>query len=445
MIKDMTKWNPGKIVFLFAIPMVMGNIFQQFYNIIDSVVVGNFIGANALAAVGASYPITFLFIAIATGASIGCSVVISQMFGAKQIGNMKTAIYTSIISIVIFSTLLMIIGIISSNLVLRILKTPLDILKDADSYMKVYMMGVVFLFVYNINTGAFNALGNSKTPLYFLIFSSILNVGLDLLFVIKFNIGVVGAAYATLISQGVAAVLSLIYLLIKVKRIDVHEEYKIFDINILKKTCKIAIPSIIQQAIVSIGNLFVQALVNTYGVVTIAAYTSATRIDSIIIMPMVNISSAVSTFTAQNIGADLIERVKDGYKAALKMIGVFCFIIAILLHVYAKNIIGIFVDSNINQEAISIGVEYITVVSIFYVLMGLMVTTNGVLRGAGDIKVFMISTLCNLSLRVIAAYTLSNLIGEKAIWWAIPLGWILASTISVSRYKSERWKNAKMV
>ena len=162
-------------------------------------------------------------------------------------------------------------------------------------------------------------------------------------------------------------------------------------------------------------------------------------------MPMVNISSAVSTFTAQNIGADLIERVKDGYKAALKMIGGFCFIIAILLHVYAKNIIGIFVDSNINQEAISIGVEYITVVSIFYVLMGLMVTTNGVLRGAGDIKVFMISTLCNLSLRVIAAYTLSYFIGQKAIWWAVPLGWILASTISVLRYRSEKWKKGKLV
>ncbi|AOR24096.1 MATE family efflux transporter [Clostridium taeniosporum] len=445
MVRDMTKGKPGKIVLLFAIPMVIGNIFQQVYNIVDSVIVGNFIGANALAAVGASYPMAFLFITIATGASIGCSVIISQMFGAKQIGDMKTAIYTSIISITIFSTILMILGITTSNSVLQILKTPEEILTDADNYMKIYMIGVVFLFVYNINTGVFNALGNSKIPLYFLIFSSILNVVLDFLFVVKFKSGVVGAAYATLIAQGISAMASLTYLLIKLKRIKDDDIYRIFDIYILKKICKIAIPSIIQQAIVSIGNLFVQVLVNTYGVVTIAAYTSATRIDSIIIMPMVNISSAVSTFTAQNIGAGLIERVKNGYKAALKMIGIFCFIIAILLHEYAENVIGIFIDSDINKEAINIGIQYITVVSVFYVLMGIMITTNGVLRGAGDIKVFMISTLCNLSLRVIAAYVLSYFIGSKAIWWAIPLGWILASTISVLRYRSGKWKMGKLV
>lgn len=445
MIKDMTKGKPGKVVLLFAIPMVIGNIFQQFYNIIDSVVVGNFLGANALASVGASYPITFLFIAVATGASIGCSVVISQMFGAKQIGNMKSAIYTSIISTIVFSTILMVIGILMSNIILKALKTPSDILIDANSYLKIYMMGIVFLFMYNINTGAFNALGNSKTPLYFLIFSSILNVVLDILFVVKLNFGVAGAAYATLIAQGVSGIVSLTYLLIKIKKISTEEVFKYFDLNILKKICKIAIPSIIQQAIVSVGNLFVQALVNTFGVVTIAAYTSATRIDSIIIMPMVNISSAISTFTAQNIGAELVLRVKEGYKAALKIIGVFCFTIAVLLHVFAKDVIGIFIDSNINSEAVSIGVEYITVVSIFYVLMGLMITTNGVLRGSGDIKVFMISTLCNLSMRVIAAYGLSYFIGKKAIWWAIPLGWLLASTISVFRYKSRMWEKSKIV
>lgn len=484
MTNDMTIGNSSKILFYFAMPMVLGNIFQQFYTIIDSVVVGNFVGANALAAVGASYPITFVFITIANGASIGCAVVISQLFGAKYMGKMKTAIHTSLISIGIFSTILMILGLASSNAVLNLLKTPSDIFDDANIFMKIYFMGVVFLFLYNITNSAFNALGNSKTPLGFLIFSTFLNIGLDLLFVIKFNMGVKGVAYATLISQGMAAFLSLGYLLKEISKIKVEayvrkdnisfkdlkvkinkfsknknhmkfnyeesktlEEYKVkwFDFNILKSMCKIAVPSIIQQSIVSVGNLFVQALVNGYGSIVIAGYAAATKIDSITIMPMSNLSNAVSTFTAQNIGAKKEDRVKGGYKSALIMIGIFCACIAFILFVYGKNFIGMFVDSNSNQGVIDIGAEYLRVVSLFYFFMGLMVVTNGVLRGAGDIKAFLTSTVTNLSTRIIFAYGLAFLIGQKAIWWAVPLGWIFASTVSIIRYKSGKWKNKKCI
>ena len=229
MTKDMTSGNPSRILFFFAMPMVLGNIIQQFYIIIDSVVVGNFVSSKALAAVGASYPITFVFISIATGASIGCSVVISQMFGAKYIGKMKTAIHTSLISIAVFSFILALIGLLSSRAVLSLLKTPIDIFENANIYMQIYFMGVVFLFIYNVTTAAFNALGDSKTPLCFLIFSSIINVVLDLLFVIKFKMGVSGAAYATLIAQGISAISSLAYLLKKVRAIRTDEEYKLFD------------------------------------------------------------------------------------------------------------------------------------------------------------------------------------------------------------------------
>lgn len=445
MTKDMTNGNPSKILFCFAMPMVLGNIFQQFYIIIDSVVVGNFVSDKALAAVGASYPITFVFISIATGASIGCSVVISQMFGAKYIGKMKTAIHTSLISIAVFSFILMLIGLLSSRTVLSLLKTPIDIFENANIYMQIYFMGVVFLFIYNVTTAAFNALGDSKTPLCFLICSSILNVVLDLLFVIKFNMGVSGVAYATLIAQGVSAISSLAYLLKKVRTIKTDEEYKLFDLIILKNMCRIAIPSIIQQSIVSIGNLFVQALVNGYGWATIAGYAAATRIDSITIMPMVNLSSAVSTFTAQNVGARKNERVKSGYKSALVMIGVFCACAALILFVFGSKLIGMFVDSSANQMVINTGVEYLRVVSIFYFLMGLMVITNGVLRGSGDVKVFMFSSLTNLSTRIIFAYTLACLIGQRAIWWAIPLGWTFASAISIIRYRSGKWKGKAVV
>lgn len=445
MTKDMTKGNPSKILFYFAMPMVLGNIFQQFYTIIDSVVVGNFVNSKALAAVGASYPITFVFIAVATGSSIGCSVVISQLFGAKYIGKMKTAIHTSLISIAVFSFVLMIIGLISSRAVLSLLKTPVEILEDANIFLQIYFMGAVFLFIYNITTAAFNALGDSRTPLCFLIFSSILNILLDLLFVVKFEMGVPGAAYATLISQGVSAISSLVYLSKKVKIIKTDEEFKIFDIIILKNICKIAIPSIIQQSIVSVGNLFVQALVNGYGWAIIAGYAAATKIDSITIMPMVNLSSAVSTFTAQNVGAKKNERVKNGYKSALVMIGVFCACVAFMLFIFGSKLMGIFVDSSSNQVVINTGVEYLRVVSMFYFLMGLMVITNGVLRGAGDVKIFMFSSLTNLGTRIIFAYTLAFIIGRRAIWWAIPLGWVFASSISIIRYRSGKWKGKAVV
>lgn len=445
MAKDMTSGEASKVLFLFAMPMVLGNIFQQFYNIIDSVVVGNFIGSKSLAAVGASYPIIFVCIAVATGASVGCSVVISQMFGAKYIGKMKTAIHTSVISIAIFSITLMIIGLISSRLLLTLLNTPKDIFEDANNYIRIYFVGIIFLFIYNITTSVFNSLGDSKTPLCFLIFSSIINVLLDLLFVIKFRLGIPGVAYATLIAQGVSAILSLIYLLKKIDKIKSKEKAKLFDINIFKKMCRIAIPSIIQQSIVSVGNLFVQSLVNGYGYETIAGYTAATKIDSITIMPMVSLSSAVSTFTAQNVGAKKNERVKKGYKSALLMIGIFCAFITLTLFIFGAKFIGIFVSINGNEEIIKIGVEYLRVVSIFYVLMGIMVITNGVLRGSGDVKVFMLSSLTNLSTRILLAYLLAYIIGQRAIWFAIPLGWLFASIISVYRYFGENWRNRSVV
>lgn len=445
MTKDMTSGNPFNNIFCFAMPMVLGNIFQQFYNIIDSVVVGNFVSSKALAAVGASYPITFVFIAVATGASVGCSVVISQMFGAKCIGHMKTAIYTSFISIAVFSFTLMIIGLLSSSLILKLLQTPHEIFEDANTYLEIYFMGVMFLFLYNISTATCNALGDSKTPLGFLMFSSILNVLLDLLFVIKFKMGVSGVAFATLIAQGVAACLSITYVLKKVRTINTGEKYKLFDFSILKNMCKIAIPSAIQQSIVSIGNLFVQALVNGYGWETIAGYTAAIKIDSITIMPMVNLSSAVSTFTAQNVGAKKNERINSGYKSTLYMIVIFCICTGFILYIFGSNFIRMFVDSSSNEQVINTGVEYLRVVSMFYFFMGLMVITNGVLRGAGDVKVFMVSSLTNLGTRVVFAYTLAFIIGQSAIWWAIPLGWIFASTISIIRYRSGQWKGKAIV
>lgn len=445
MSQDMTKGNPSKILFYFAIPMVLGNMLQQLYNIVDSMIVGNFVGADALAAVGASYPITFVLITVANGCGIGCGVVISQYFGGKYIEQAKTSIFTSIISIGIFSLILMIMGLLFTDLILTLMNTPQNIFNDSAAYMKIYFIGVSFLFVYNIVTSSFNALGNSKTPLIFLLLSSFLNIILDLIFVVEFHMGVRGAAFATLISQGVSAVLSFIFLLKSISNMETENAVKMFDIGILQNISKIAIPSILQQSIVSVGNLFVQALVNSYGAVVIAGYAAATKIDSITILPMSSMSNAVSTFTGQNIGAGRLERIKKGYKAALIMIGVFCAFAAVVLFFCGHKLIGMFVDSSSNAGVINIGIQYLRIVSVFYFFMGLMVITNGVLRGSGDMKIFLASTLTNLSTRVIFAYGFAFLIGQKAIWWAVPFGWIFASMISVIRYKSGQWKNKAVV
>lgn len=445
MIKDMTKGNPRKILFYFAFPMILGNMIQQCYNIVDSIIVGNFLGPTKLAAVGVCYPITFVFITIANGASIGCGVLISQYFGSKNLEKTKSSIYTSLISILMFSIILTIIAFTFRRVILNFMNTPNDIFYDCSLYIKIYFIGIIFLFLYNISNAVFNALGNSKTPLIFLIISSILNIFLDLLFVLKFHLAVKGVAYATLISQGISAILSLSYLLIKLQTIKCNNAYKFFDAYILGKIYKIVVPSIVQQSIVSIGNLFVQSLVNSYGSIVIAGYTSASKIDSVIILPLVSLSNAISTFTAQNIGSGNVKRVKKGYKAALSMIAIFCSIMIIILFLFGDNLIGIFVNKSENKEVITIGCKYLKIVSMFYFLMGLMVITNGVLRGAGDLKVFLLSSLTNLSTRIIFAYILAKFIGQSAIWWAIPLGWAVASTISIIRYNSGRWKNKKMI
>lgn len=442
----MTSGKPGKRLLYFAIPMVLGNLFQQLYNIMDSVIVGNYIGADALAAVGASTSITFLFIAIATGTGIGASVIISQYFGAGEYGKMKSAICTILISAVILSAVLTGVGLMINNKILELMRTPQMIFEDAATYLRIYFIGLIFLFVYNTLTAVFNAIGRSKIPLMFLIFSSILNIVLDILFVTKFKMGVAGVAIATLIAQGISAFLSSIVLVMIIRRFH-QESFQMFDYTILKKICQVAIPSTIQQSIVSIGSMLVQTLVNGYGPVIVAGYTAAIKIDSIAIMPMVNVGSAVSTFTAQNIGAKKTERVYEGLKAALAMVFIIGAGIAFLLFLFGEQVIGMFVDTATNQDVIKVGVDYLRVVSVFYVVMGTMNNFNGVLRGAGDMKVFMICTLCNLGTRVILAYILAafSSIGARAIWWSIPIGWTVGLIVAVLRVASGKWKNKSLV
>lgn len=441
---SMTEGNPAKCLLLFAIPMIAGNMFQQFYNIVDSIIVGKVVGAAALAAVGASTAITMLFVMIAVGTGIGCSVVISQLFGARKMEEMKTAISTAIISILILSLVLSILGRIFSTGILRLMGTPEDIFDGAVLYLNIYFYGFFFLFMYNVFSAIFNALGDSMKPLVFLIFSSFLNIGLDLLFVKGFGWGIAGAAWATLIAQAVSAVLSFVVLMHKLKGIT-SGHFQYYDVLLLKNMTRIAIPTIIQQSMVSIGMILVQSVVNRFGSTFLAGYTAAIRIDGIAIVPMVNAGNAVSTFVAQNMGAKKVHRAKQGYHVGLVMAIAIGGVIGILFQFFGEEFIGLFMNAATDQAAIAIGAEYIGVVSIFYFVMGAMNVTNSVLRGSGDMSWFMASTLISLGVRVILTYIFADATAGMIIMWASPIGWAVAFLLCFFRYKQGGWQKVELI
>jgi len=441
----MTKGSPTKTIAIFALPMILGNVFQQLYNIVDSVVVGNYVGSNALAAVGTAFPVTFMGIAVAMGLTMGCSVVISQLFGAGKIKEMRKAIYTSAIFLLMVSVAVSAIGLVISGPILRLLNTPDEIFAASKTYLAIFFGSIVFMFAYNAFSAMFRALGDSKTPLYFLIVATIINIVLDLLFVISFGMGVAGVAWATLISQAVSGLLCYIYMVKRVAVLRFEKDEMAFDKNILKSVVKFGIPSSIQQFIVSFGMLAIQGLVNSYGTDVIAGYTSATKIDSIGMMPMMNLSMALSTYVAQNIGAGQIKRVKQGFNSTLVITCVICLATSALILPFGKNMINMFVDSEASANVIEIGAQYLQVVSAFYILFGIMFTANGVLRGSGDLNFFMFISIFNLGVRVAAAYALAYFIGYEAIWWSIPVGWAIAASMSLLRYYTGGWKNKAIV
>lgn len=450
MVKNLTEGKPLKLLFFFAMPMVLGNIFQQLYNMVDSMVVGKFVGEDALAAVGSSFPVVFLAVAIAAGLSMGCNVVISQLFGANQIVSMKTTVYTALITQGVIGLAIMAIGELISAPLLQLLGTDPDIMAASLTYLRIYFGGAVFLFLYNTMNGIYNALGDSKTPLRFLMVSALTNIVLDLLFVIYFHMGVAGVAWATLIAQGMCAFISFYVLMRRLRHMENEEERKeekpgLFEMEAARRIARVGVPSMIQQSIVSLSMMFMQGLVNSYGKVFVAGYTAATKIDTLAMMPNMNFSNAMSSYTAQNIGADKPERVIKGYKACLFMVVIFGLTITGIIFLFGPNLLGLFLNAGEAGSAMGYGLSYMKTVSVFYILMGLLFVGNGLLRGAGDMKAFMLSSMSNLFVRVAVAYSLAYLIGESAIWWSIPIGWAVGSMFSFLRVKSGKWKNKSIV
>lgn len=434
--------KPMKALILFSLPIIIGNLFQQTYTMADSAIVGRYVGERALAAVGASYSLTNIFICIAIGGGIGASVIVSRYFGAKNYKKTITAIFTSLISFLVLSIFLGVVGLWFGKGIMIVLNTPADALDMAVQYLNIYFIGLPFLFMYNVLSSMFNALGKSKIPLYFLIFSSLFNIALDYILVTQFAMGVAGVAWATLIAQGISAVLSFIVLLRMLHKLD-GGRHQVFAKEEVRPMFRIALPSILQQSTVSIGMMLVQSVVNSFGTEALAGFSAAMRIEAICVVPMAGIGNAISSYTAQNIGANQEKRVTEGYHAANQLVILFAVIILLVLELFNHPIIAMFLGGDGTDTAMATGRSYLIFIGFFFCLIGFKMTVDGLLRGAGDMKMFTVANLVNLIIRVAFAKILAPPYGIAMVWYAVPIGWFVNWLISFIQYRTGKWKNVR--
>ncbi len=432
--------RPLPALLSFSIPMMLGNLFQQLYTMADSVIVGRFVGENALAAVGASFALTAVFIAFAIGGGMGASVITSGAFGARNYRAMKVSVYTSLILFLILSIILGCAGLLLSEGILRLLNTPAAVFDDAVTYLNIYFLGLPFLFMYNVLSSMFNALGRSKIPLFLLIFSSVLNVVLDIIMVASFSMGVAGAAWATLIAQGISAVISFLILMRTLRGFE-EKAGKIFSTALLSPIARLALPSILQQSTVSIGMMLVQSVVNSFGAEALAGFSAAMRIESIAVVPMAAMGNAMSSYTAQNIGAGKLGRVVDGYRTAYGIVAVIALILMLPLELFSRELIELFLGDDGTMTAMNTGISYIAFMGWFFIFIGMKMITDGLLRGAGDMKVFTLANIVNLSIRVLVAFIAAPVLGIEMVWVAVPIGWAANWLISYWGYHTGKWKS----
>ena len=434
--------NPLKALIVFAIPMIIGNLFQQAYTMADSAIVGRLVGEKALAAVGAAYSLTNIFICVAIGGGMGASVIVSQYFGHGNYGKLKKTVYTALVTFLVISVMLGVIGLAFSKNIMIAMNTPVEVLDMSVTYLQIYFLGLPFLFMYNVLSSMFNALGKSRIPLYFLIFSSVFNIVLDWVFVADFALDVAGGAWATLIEQGVSVLGSFTVLRKELKKLEGASD-GIFEAEELLPMAKIALPSILQQSTVSIGMMLVQSVVNSFGAESLAGFSAGMRIESICIVPMAAVGNAISSYTAQNIGAGQLKRVSKGYVQANKMVIFFGVVICVILELFPTQFITLFLGADGSQVAIATGYGYLVFMGFFFFMIGFKMAADGVLRGAGDMKLFTIANLVNLSIRVIMAMTLAPRFGIAWVWYAVPIGWTANFVISYLEYRTGKWKTIR--
>ena len=440
MNKDLTVGKPSIVLWKFCLPLFGSIIFQQLYNIADSFVAGKFVGEDALAAVGNSYEITLIFIAFGFGCNIGCSVIVSRLFGAKQYKDLKTAVYTTLIASSVLCAVLMIAGLLLGKPLLHLIHTPANVFADSWLYLKIYIWGLPFVLFYNVATGIFSALGDSRTPFIFLACSSTANILMDILFVTAFDMGVAGVAWATFICQGISCILAVMFVFKRFAGIKTEGKIPVFSWELLKDISVIAVPSILQQSFISAGNIIIQGIINGFGSGVMAGYAASVKLNNLVITSMTTLGNGISNFTAQNLGAGKPERVKEGFRAGVRMVWIICVSIVLLYLFAGKYLVYAFLDTP-SEAALSTGITFLRILSPFYFVVSLKLVSDGVLRGAGMMTKFMTATFTDLALRVVLAKVLSIPFASTGIWLAWPIGWTIATVMSVIFCHSGRWKN----
>ena len=444
MNKDLTIGKPSTVLWQFCLPLFGSIIFQQLYNIADSLVAGKFIGEDALAAVGNSYEITLIFIAFAFGTNVGCSVIVGQLFGAKRFRELKTAVYTTLIAGGVLCAVLMAGGFLLSFDLLHLINTPENVMADSKLYLDIYMLGLPFVFYYNIATGVFSALGDSRTPFLFLATSSTANIAVDILFVTAFRMGVAGVAWATFLCQGVSCILAVVVVFGRFKTIGTAEKAPIFSWHLLKRIAVVAVPSILQQSFISVGNILIQGIINSFGSAVMAGYSASIKLNNLVISSFTTLGNGISNYTAQNLGAHKFDRIHAGQRSGLKLVWLLCIPIAVLYFFGGRAAVSIFMDSP-GGEAMNVGIQFLRIVAPFYFVVSAKLVTDGVLRGSGMMRQFMIATFSDLILRVVLAKQLSGILGSVGIWLAWPIGWVVGTVLSLMFYRMKKWSDESQI
>lgn len=442
-MKDLTTGHEGKSIFFFAMPMLIGSLFQQLYNTADSIIVGRFIGKEAMAAVSGANPIMFLLVALLMGVSLGFSILVSQFYGSGDLKKVKATIDTTYILLFIGSILISILGIVFGGPMLKLMNTPESVFAQSKLYLTIIFSGILFSAGYNSVSAILRGLGDSVTPLYFLIIATILNIVLDLTFIVVLRMGVEGVALATIMAQAVSFIISIIYLNKKHEVLKFKIKGIVYDNKIFKDGLRLGLPSGVQQMLFSIGNMALQFLVNSYGTSAMAAFGAGLRIENFISLPIMNLGSAVSTFVAQNIGAGENERVKKGIRESIKMTLVLAVTVIALILLFRENLIALF---NTDKDVIKIGSSYLFIIGPFFLFIGTSFVLSSAMKGAGDSMFALISSIVSLWLgRLPASYMLSKFFGTDGIWMGIPFGWTLGLIVTVIYYKKGHWKTKAIV
>lgn len=438
--RDLTRGDPLNLILGLAIPQVLGAILQLLYNTVDALVVGNFVGEAALAGVGLSVPITFLMNSVMFGLGAGVSIAVGQYFGAREYEDMREAIGTAVVSLVPLTIIISILAFFATDPMLRLINTPPEAFQHASDYLKIIFTGTIFMLMYNLYSSVLRAVGDARSPLLFLGIAATINIVLDLLFVIVFNMGTAGAAYATVASQGLSSLFCLLYIKRKLPLISLQkDEYK-FKKEKFKLIMRFGVPSSIQMSIISLGNMAVQNLLNGYGVQAVAGFTAGIRIDSFIVMPYMNVGIALANYTGQNMGAGLYDRVKEGLASAYKILVGISVVTLPIVWLFTTNLVGIFLDSG-SSESLDIGVAMLRGLVPLYIFLGLLNNTSGLLRGSGDNMWSLYGSIVSIGTRILGAYLLNPILGISSIWFGQGLGWIVGFVFVYIRFLSGKWKD----